>query len=395
MKRRLLAGLAALAGIAVLGGFVCLSPVAQAPRLVLPEAALSPRVADPGVALTFVRFDGDDAAPAVALVRSMDAAAVTVVALPVYGGPISADPFAAIQRFGLQRLIALVQDPAAPTRTIARSALLPAGLGERHVATGTNFREHAEEVGFVAPFFFPKFGAATPTVAAVEAGRGMLLDYEVEICMRFDRAIRTMADFDAALKGFFLCGDFTDRATLMRLLPDEPTTSGIGFSDAKSGPGYFPTGPFLVVPTDWRGFVEAERIATVVNGDRRQDARGGDMTLDFRSLMERVLSEGRSETWLYRGGAVALIPDGALPNGQTLMSGTPAGVAFRPPDIREIACGGVMFLCLGGFLSHATLRSFVVERYAERLATARRFLAVGDMVRFESERLGVIDVTIR
>jgi 2-keto-4-pentenoate hydratase/2-oxohepta-3-ene-1,7-dioic acid hydratase in catechol pathway len=108
---------------------------------------------------------------------------------------------------------------SADRRELAIKDLLPAaGGGVRHLATGTNFREHAKEAGIDTVFNFPKFGPATPARSTVKLRPGALLDYEVEICARFDRDIRSLADFDAARKGFFLCGDFTDRARLLRLI---------------------------------------------------------------------------------------------------------------------------------------------------------------------------------
>ena len=91
-------------------------------------------------------------------------------------------------------------------------------------------------------------------------------------------------DFDTAVKGLFLCGDFTNRNALVELVDPDNLDSGHGFSDSKSGPDFFPTGPFIVVPKDLASFVSNLRMTTSVNQQARQDARGGEMTLDFRQL---------------------------------------------------------------------------------------------------------------
>ena len=78
-----------------------------------------------------------------------------------------------------------------------------AGTAARHVASGTNFPEHQEETGSESVFNFLKFGVATPPVATVSNDVEELLDYEVEICTRFNRDIELIEDFDAVQKSFF------------------------------------------------------------------------------------------------------------------------------------------------------------------------------------------------
>jgi 2-keto-4-pentenoate hydratase/2-oxohepta-3-ene-1,7-dioic acid hydratase in catechol pathway len=381
-----------VAAITLLG---CLAPPARGVPPVMDEVPLRPGIAPFDIALTFATVADPSGRSRVVLVTGYDGTDARVIDLPAGEGPAPTDAFEALERLGRERLVAHARAGEARGTIVPMATLAASVPGARHVATGTNFRDHATEVGFAAPFFFPKFGEATPPRSFVEARPGVLLDYEVELCVRFDRPLRSVADFDAAAKGFFLCGDFTDRATLMRLLPDEPAPTGIGFSDAKSGPRFFPTRPFLVIPTDWRAFVDAERIATRVGGERRQDAHGRDMVLDFRALVERALATGAAENWRYRGQPVPLIADGILPAGAALMSGTPAGVVFRPPDTREIACGAIVWVCLGGFLSTGSVREGVIARYTRRLLATDHYLAPGNRVHHASGRLGTIEVEVR
>jgi 2-keto-4-pentenoate hydratase/2-oxohepta-3-ene-1,7-dioic acid hydratase in catechol pathway len=291
-------------------------------------------------------------------------------------------------------LRALADDPSQPVRSWALSAFLPTGRGERQIAAGTNFPEHAEEVAVAQPFQFPKFGPATPALATVAAAPAMLLDYEGELCLRFDRPVSSPETFEAALKGIFLCGDFTDRAVLTRLVRPGDVGSGIGFSDAKSGPDLFPTGPFLVFPRDWRAFVAAERFTTAVDGSPRQDARGRQMSLAFDALAARAVTDGDAPRWLHRGAPAQLAPGGVIAEGAALMSGTPAGVIYRPPDALEIACGIGAYVCLGRFLTGERPVAFVIERYLARLSAAGHFLQPGQTVRHASSRLGAITVHV-
>ncbi|MEL6874970.1 MAG: hypothetical protein AAGM33_05785, partial [Pseudomonadota bacterium] len=146
---------------------------------------------------------------------------VTGIDLAEMGAPSGEDPFAALAASGSTPFDAEALQ-ALPKVEIAMSRLLPSGSrGDRHIGTGTNFPEHAEEANSGSVFSFPKFGPATAARTTVKAEPGVLLDYEVELCMRFDRDIASAADFDAAVKGVFLCGDFTNRNAIVQLVdPD-------------------------------------------------------------------------------------------------------------------------------------------------------------------------------
>jgi 2-keto-4-pentenoate hydratase/2-oxohepta-3-ene-1,7-dioic acid hydratase in catechol pathway len=269
----------------------------------------------------------------------------------------------------------------------------PAGSGTRHVASGGNFPDHAEETSLDSVFSFPKFGPATPARTTVGLEPGELLDYEVEICMRMDRAVASMEDFGTATKGFFLCGDFTDRAELVRKVRITDIESGIGFSDAKSGLDDFPTGSVLVIPRDWRAFVAEERIVTWVNGRQRQDARGREMILDFERLVQRTLSQRGELRYEYQGQAVTLVDGQAIGRGVVLMSGTPEGVLFRSPSSTEIAAGVWRFITQGWWLGEGPARS-LAEAYVERHVAQRSFLQAGDVVRYGSSRMGDSTITV-
>ncbi|WP_238322378.1 fumarylacetoacetate hydrolase family protein [Vibrio mexicanus] len=168
--------------------------------------------------------------------------------------------------------------------------LLPAG-GERtqHVAAGANYVEHSEEADIHEVFLFPKFATPTPTQSQIRYSSEVLLDYEVELCMRWVEGLK--AD-PSGYVGLFVCGDFTDRAELLRKIDVDNVTSGHGFSDAKSGATRFPTGPYIVVPKDWSSFVDQIDLETVVNGITRQAALASEMIVMPDELMERILYQG-------------------------------------------------------------------------------------------------------
>jgi 2-keto-4-pentenoate hydratase/2-oxohepta-3-ene-1,7-dioic acid hydratase in catechol pathway len=354
---------------------------------------LAASIAAPSAAFTFAQARNPAGHVATLLVTSFGEDTVQAVDLTDLGAPVDADIFdvtSALGKSGLQKAGATTQR----RRSYPIEQLVPsAGQGRRHVATGTNFREHAREAEIDEVFNFPKFGLPTPPRTTVALQAGGLLDYEVEICARFDRDIKTVADFDAARKGFFLCGDFTDRARLMRLVNPQDDSSGQGFSDAKSGTDFFPTGPFLIVPRNWRTFVRQERMITLVNGQVRQDVRGGEMILDFRAIVQKALTNGGGGSYTYRGLPVPLLAGGKIARGAAVMSGTSEGVIFMPPRVRDYAAGGMRYIFTGPMFQGDSARRVMIEGFIDKERRSGRYLKAGDIVLHSSSSMG--DVTIR
>jgi len=353
---------------------------------------LMPAVARPDTAFTFAQTRDSRGRIVTLLVTRLRQDIVQAVDLTRFGGPLDRDVFDVISMVGAEGLAAASH--ATTARRYGVQELLPAGgNGVRHVATGTNFREQARDDEIYETFNSPKFGRATPARTSVTLEPGALLDYEVEICARFDRDIESAADFDAARKGFFLCGDFTDRAKLMRLVNPNDVEFRPGFIDAKSAMGFFPTGPFLVVPRDWRSFVRAERVTAQVNGVLRQDARGGEMMLDFRGIVEKALSSSGTSTYAYRGASMPLLADGKIMQGSAVMSGTSPGVIFMPPQAGDYLAGGARYIFAGPMFRGETAQLVMIDGFIEKERLAGRYLRAGDVVSHRSSSMG--DITVR
>ncbi len=345
-------------------------------------------------AITLAQVRAPDGGTRTLLVLARDGESVTGIDLAALGAPATSDPFAALAAVDLAPVRAGRAD-ALPQVTVAIDALLPSGpAGTRHIGTGTNFPEHAAEADSGAVFQFPKFGPASPARTQVQAQPGILLDYEVEICVRFDRPLRTAEDFDRAVKAFFLCGDFTNRNALINLADPDNLDSGSGFSDAKSGPDFFPTGPFLVIPADWKAFVANLRMTTSVNGAPRQDARGGEMTLDFRALAQKAFADMSAARFLYRGGYTKLMPDGAIPPSATLMSGTAEGTIFTPPTRADLIEAALAYAAAGGPLARQPALDIARRSFIANELAGGHFLQPGDEVRHASSALGDIVITV-
>lgn len=350
-----------------------------------------PAIAPLDRAVTLAQRRRADGSIATYLVVGLAEGQVRAIDLAELGAQPTGDPFAALASLSEDALRpARLAD--APILGFGMGELLPAaGPGAHHIATGTNFAAHAEEAGSDAVFQFPKFGAASPARTTVRADPDILLDYEVELCLRFDRPIASLADFDAATKGLFLCGDFTDRATLARMADPENLDSGSGFSDAKSRADFFPSGALLVIPRDLDAFVAEERFTTAVNGQPRQDARGGEMTLDFRALMAKALADMDRPRFRYQGANHRLAPGGQVRADTVLMSGTAEGVIFTPPTRADVIEGLLDWAASGARLP---ARDAVVERFIANERVSRHFLQPGDLVEFASAHLGTIAVEV-
>ena len=305
-----------------------------------------------------------------------------------------ADAFAALQAYGRRELISRVRS-AAGAQWYAQSSLSPITTSRWHIAFGGNFAAHADETDLEQPFAFPKIGAPTAAVSALEFDDAMLLDYEAELCLIFDRPIRSMADFDAAEKGVFLCADTTDRATLLRDLPaDEAVFGGTGFTDSKSFPGFFSTGPYLVIPNDWQRFVHEQPMVTYVDGQLMQYAFGSEMIYPFDRMIEYSLAQGNRNYWETQGQQVSLLHNAMISPGSALLSGTGEGVIFRPPGQRDIILGGIAYFVTGSFLHGSGARDYVIERYIKKAQQGKIFLQPGEQVVHQSQNLGAITIDI-
>ncbi len=356
----------------------------------LEDDPLAMQVAPLSEAVTLAQRQKADGTVQTLLVLALEGEHLSGIDLALLGGESDPDPFVALASVSEERLRpgALSEEPI---ERFAMSELLAAApIGNRHIGTGTNFPEHADESGSEDVFQFPKFGLASPSRMTVSAQPDTLLDYEVELCMRFDREIASIADFDAATKGIFLCGDFTDRAKLVRILKTGDLDDGRGFSDGKSREDFFPSGALLVIPRDWRSFVSSERMTTEVNGEPRQDARGGEMTLDFRGLAEKALGDMDRQRFLYQEEYYHLAPQPSITRDMTLMSGTSEGVIFSAPTRGEFIEGGANWLFDGYWLRGESVIDAAIETLVANRVEAELFLQPGDVVVHRSSRMGDI-----
>lgn len=262
---------------------------------------------------------------------------------------------------------------------------IPVRLAAKHIAAGTNYREHAAEATVEGgPFLFPKFVEPTPSRAPIPAGKA-LLDYEVELCLV---AMKPVGMKDRAAGGLMLCNDVTDRATLLRNIDPSNPQSAKGFTSGKSGPGFLPVGDLFVVPRNLNAFVAKLDLQLSVEGKERQRARVTDWIWDF----DEILGQARAKqmvSWSYWGGPARFPFDaeGAIPARTLILAGTPAGTVFKGMNTSDYAFGLLDWLA-GGW--DKTIAHHVIERHIAAARVAKAYLQPGDTVTIRVDRMGTL-----
>lgn len=369
-KRRTAIGL----GLAVLA--LCAAPLAAA------SFELSP--ASRALTLARVARAGE-----VQVVRVVEADAEGITAVPL-GAPASGQALDALAGRPLEEVAA--DAPGAPRERFPWAVLLPAVSSARHIAAGTNYVAHADEVEIEAPFVFPKLVAPETSLHRLVVRPEWLLDYEVEVAVVFDRDVRDAHDLAAARAGLFVVNDFTDRATLIREVDLTVPDVGGGFANAKGQPGFLPTGPFVVVASDWRALLREIEIRLTVNGAERQRAAAADLIWDVDEIARRSLALEGKPHWEHAGHRVTLIDDG-IPKGMAILTGTPGGVVFNAPTGSFIARGVAAWL-FGLHFVESGATDYVKERLIDESRDRRIYLEPGDEVVAEARWLGRITTTV-
>ena len=264
--------------------------------------------------------------------------------------------------------------------------------GNAHVAAGTNYPEHAEETAQEEVFLFPKRVEPTASRGSLAVGEG-LLDYEIELGLVPLKDLHAGETLPASM-GLILTNDFTDRQMLLEQGDPSNIASGQGFTNAKSQPGFLPIGDLFVVPQDWRAFYADLQMDLYVDGDLRQRAAPKDLILGPDAIVKNTFEAG-DRTWDHDGTAVHMTEEvGTISRGSLIMTGTPGGVTFRPPDTRQIALGVMEYGATLGTNADSVVDS-AIGVYVREAGDSKVYLQPGQQVIARADRLGqtVIDIT--
>ena len=195
-------------------------------------------------------------------------------------------------------------------------------LPSKIVAVGRNYKEHAAELGNVAPDEEPLLFLKAPSALVVDGGDIVLppessrVDYEGELALIIGRKIKLWPAerYLDALAGVCCANDVTAR--------DLQKRDG-QWSRAKSFDTFCPVGPRIVAGLDPSDLA----IATRVNGAVKQASRTSQMTFSPAFLVA------------YISRMMTLFP------GDLILTGTPAGIGpLAPGDVIEVEIEGIGIL---------------------------------------------------
>lgn len=301
--------------------------------------------------------------------------------------------FDVIKDVGFDEVVKLVRT-SSERFVVKYEDLLPSVAGDQHLAIGINYPEHGKETGQVRPFMFPKYVNTDPAIHQLNYTNGWLLDHEVELGIVFPSAVCTVADLNHMMIGFLVVNDFTDRATLMRKMDSKNVTGGKGFPDAKSKNGFLPTGPYMVIPRDWRAFVTELKLQLSVNGKVRQDGAAKDMVWNIDKIVEQSLAARGEKKSFYQDKMVGLFEGDCIPANSIIITGTPAGVVFNAPTKGFIFGTVTKYIFTGGFFQ-AKMHPYILRQYLKKEMENPRYLKPGDHIESSISFLGSIKTNVK
>jgi 2,4-diketo-3-deoxy-L-fuconate hydrolase len=301
--------------------------------------------------------------------------------------------FDVIQNLTFDEVVKMIRKISTKT-TVKYADLLPSVAGKKHLAIGINYAEHGKETGQIKPFMFPKLVETDPFIHTLNYNKGWLLDHEVELGVVFPSAVCSPADLNHMMIGFLVVNDFTDRATLMRKMDSENVTGGRGFPDAKSKTGFLPTGPYMVIPRDWRAFVKKLQLKLSVNGKVRQHGSAKDMVWNIEKIIGRSLSVKGQKKSFYQGKMIDLFEGNCIPANSIISTGTPSGVVFNAPTKGFMFNTVAKYVFTGAFMS-GDMHPYILQQYLKKEMTNPRYLKPGDHIETSINFLGTIKTFVK
>jgi 2-keto-4-pentenoate hydratase/2-oxohepta-3-ene-1,7-dioic acid hydratase in catechol pathway len=378
-----------------LGGLLTLLDIYPARSRLLPALEMLKNrkiIKAPEDALTLSRFKKDGQIHTLAVLED-DGESIKGVDISFELKRYERNSFDVIQNLPFNDVVKLIR--SSTNRVVVKyEDLLPSVAGDTHVAIGINYAEHGKETGQVRPFMFPKYVDTDPAIHQLYYTKGWLLDHEVELGIVFPTAVCSPEDLNRIMVGFLVVNDFTDRATLMRKMDSKNVTGGKGFPDAKSKKGFLPTGPYMVIPRDWRAFVKELHLELSVNGQVRQSGSAKDMVWNIDQIIERSLAVKGERESFYQDKNVQLFEGNCIPANSIIITGTPAGVVFNAPTKRFIFGAVTKYIFTGGFFS-AKMHPYILQQYLKKEMKNQRYLKPGDQVESSISFLGTIKTSVR
>ncbi|MGE8512832.1 MAG: fumarylacetoacetate hydrolase family protein [Chryseobacterium culicis] len=348
-------------------------------------------IKSPEDALTLSRYNKEGKIHTIGVLQD-DGENITGVDLSLVLNRFDVNSFDVIKDLEYNEIVRIINDSSNRV-SISYRQLLPSIAGDKHLAIGINYAEHGKETGQVRPFMFPELLSTDPPIHSLHYKEEWLLDHEVELGIVFPRGVCSPIDIDKMMMGFLVVNDFTDRAELMRKMDSKNVTGGKGFPDAKSKTGFLPTGPYLVIPRDWRSFVNDLELQLSVNGQLRQRGFAKDMVWDIEKIISHSLSAKGLNNSYYKDKMIKLFEGDCIPANSIIITGTPAGVVFNAPTGSFIFGSVMKYIFAGGFFNNE-MHPYIMKQYLKKELSNPKYLKPGDYVETSIKYLGTIKTKV-
>jgi 2,4-diketo-3-deoxy-L-fuconate hydrolase len=235
------------------------------------------------------------------------------------------DGIEAYHALGTHKLKTIAADKETTTKHYVWGELgVPVNESYPHIAAGTNYLAHAQEVGHAGePFLFPKFSRVTAWNADVKGAAR--LDYEVELC---SVPLSNHTPSNKAKLAYILCGDYTDRWTLIKEIEIGGPMGPTGFPSAKGGASRLPVGPLLVIP-EAENFYQKIQLQLYVNQYLRQRSSANEMIWSPETILDKALANCRVDYYVGTEKTFVTPSCDEIAAGTLILTGTPGGVMFN------------------------------------------------------------------
>jgi 5-oxopent-3-ene-1,2,5-tricarboxylate decarboxylase/2-hydroxyhepta-2,4-diene-1,7-dioate isomerase len=249
-----------------------------------------------------------------------------LVSLAGLGAHLGADPVAALDSYGLDRLTELAAGIDGPT--LDESAVIfepPVATCTKICCLALNYQEHADESGLEVPpepvlFFKPPSALVGHNQPVVAPARTRHLEHEVELAVVIGKVTRDLPAerWREAVAGYTVINDMTARdLQLANIARNVPWDQSKGFDT------FAPAGPYLATVDEVRDPQELE-LTLEVDGQVRQRANTRQMVFGLPRLIAD-LSDG-----------MTLMP------GDLIATGTIAGIApLKDGDTMRATVAGI------------------------------------------------------
>ena len=297
-----------------------------------PNALGTLEIGDQHEGLTFARYR-ENGTLKILLVNDYESGIVTGISLNDYFETEEDNPIDLFNTYGYSDILNAASSASHVTSVSVAELEIPFEAAGPHIGIGANYVAHAEESkAGDEPFVFPKTVEASHFSSEVSLHESPRLDYEAELGFVALKDISPDAAFPEFM-GLVLCNDFTDRWTLVRQLKFGASMGTTGFADAKGKRGFLPIGNLFVIPRNLETFYPEIQLNLYINGRLRQRAKVGLMIWSLPEIVRQIFLRSNWDFHSSRG-SIPLLPGTAnIPAGTIILSGTPAGVIFRPVNI--------------------------------------------------------------